>query len=355
MCTKYRTHHPKSSIERFHLSRKKGGRGYTDIRNIHYKQITTLRAYFYEKAEEHEIHRTIVKADNKLTPLNLSNTEYNPLTYLNTEEDKMEHWMKKELHGRYPAILLQDHIDYNASCKWLCSGNIFSETEGYIVAIQDQVIPTRNYQKYIIKDSAVLTDKCRMCHNNTENIDHVISGCSTLAPKQYTSRHNKIANIVHQQICYNYGIIKHTTPYYKYTPQTVIETSTCKVYWNRQIITDAAIQHNKPDIVLTDKLKSTTYIIDIAVPMASNITKKYSEKINKYLPLADEIKEMWRQEKVLIIPLIIGATGEIPKSLLKNLDVLNLQKDIYILMQKAAILETCSIVRRVISSENHIK
>ena len=30
-------------------------------------------------------------------------------------------------------------------------GELFPETEGFLIAIQDQVIATKNYQKYIIK------------------------------------------------------------------------------------------------------------------------------------------------------------------------------------------------------------
>lgn len=41
------------------------------------------------------------------------------------------------------------HVDTNASNYWLTSGQLFTDTEGILVAIQDQVFPTRNYLKYI--------------------------------------------------------------------------------------------------------------------------------------------------------------------------------------------------------------
>jgi hypothetical protein len=42
-------------------------------------------------------------------------------------------------------------VDTEASNKWLTNADLFAETEGCLTAIQNQVIPTRNYKKYILK------------------------------------------------------------------------------------------------------------------------------------------------------------------------------------------------------------
>ena len=47
---------------------------------------------------------------------------------------------------------------------------MYPETEGFFMAIQDGVIKTRNYQKYIIKDNTVVYDWCRMCDKPGETI-----------------------------------------------------------------------------------------------------------------------------------------------------------------------------------------
>lgn len=196
------------------------------------------------------------------------------------------------------------------------------------------------------------TDKCRLCNEHTENTEHIISGCKVLAPKEYTQRHDNVAKIVHQQICKTYTSIQQSVPYYKYTPENIIETPSCKIYWNRTILTDVTIQHNRPDIVLKDKETKTTYLIDIAVPTVSNLQKKYTEKITKYLPLAEEVKTMWKQNKVDIVPLIIGATGEILILLKPNLKKINVKENTFIPMQKSVILGTCGIMRKVINNNN---
>jgi hypothetical protein len=48
------------------------------------------------------------------------------------------------LHGRHPYDLSQQYVDIEESNKWLTNADLFAETEGFLIAIQDQVIPTRN-------------------------------------------------------------------------------------------------------------------------------------------------------------------------------------------------------------------
>lgn len=56
---------------------------------------------------------------------------------------RLENWIRKPLHGRYKNIISQEIIDQEASHGWLLSGNLFPETEGFIMEIQNQVLPTR--------------------------------------------------------------------------------------------------------------------------------------------------------------------------------------------------------------------
>ena len=73
---------------------------------------------------------------------------------------KEEKWINKALHGQYPRILEKPHVDTVTTNKWL-SSNLKGETEGLLVAAQDQAINTRNYQKIICGQQ--VESKCRMC------------------------------------------------------------------------------------------------------------------------------------------------------------------------------------------------
>jgi hypothetical protein len=58
---------------------------------------------------------------------------------------------------------------------------------------------------------------------------------------------------------------------------------------------------------------------------------------------------LWKQQTVQVIPIIIAATGVIPKCLLDSLKILDLPKDIYINMEKEVILGTCHLTSKFMS------
>ena len=64
-------------------------------------------------------------------------------------------------------------------------------------------------------------------------------------------------------------------------------------------------------------------IVDFAVPADHRINLKGSEKKDKYLDLARELKKLWNM-KVTIVPIVIGALGTITKGLLRGLEDLEI-------------------------------
>ena len=72
------------------------------------------------------------------------------------------------------------------------------ETESHIVAAQNQSIRT-NLDKAKIDKSQGDT-LCRMCRKVDESIDHIVSGCSKLAQKEYKRRHDNLGKIVHWKL-----------------------------------------------------------------------------------------------------------------------------------------------------------
>ncbi|PZC86091.1 hypothetical protein B5X24_HaOG213049 [Helicoverpa armigera] len=89
-----------------------------------------------------------------------------------SKADKIAVWERKSLHGRHRLDLQQPHVDMKASNAWLQGGELFPETEGFMIAIQDQVIDTGNYQKFIIRRPNY-NDSCRRCHGASETIQHI--------------------------------------------------------------------------------------------------------------------------------------------------------------------------------------
>ncbi|XP_060536213.1 uncharacterized protein LOC132708107 [Cylas formicarius] len=87
-----------------------------------------------------------------------------------------------------------------------------------------------------------------------------------------------------------------------------------KVYWDRQIQTDRPVQHNRPDIMIYDKDQRNITLADISVLSPANIDKKHQEKVDKYMSLAEDMKQAWDARTIKTILIIIVATGNSPYS-----------------------------------------
>ena len=87
-------------------------------------------------------------------------------------------------------------------------------------------------------------------------------------------------------------------------------------------------------------------LIDVAISGDRNMIKKETEKIVKYENLTIEIQRMWNVY-TKVIPVIIGATGTISKSLIKYVSNIPGKHEVKEL-QKTAILGTAHILRKVL-------
>ena len=93
-------------------------------------------------------------------------------------------------------------------------------------------------------------------------------------------------------------------------PAAVRENDTHKFLWDFDVQTDLLILARRPELIVINnkkkkkkKKKKNLQIVDFAIPADQRITLKESEKKDKYLDLARELKETM----VTIIPIVIGA------------------------------------------------
>jgi hypothetical protein len=107
--------------------------------------------------------------------------------------------------------------------------NIHHETEGFIFAIQDRVINTRNYKKHICGLQSII-DKCRICGTEGETIEHIISSCTVFAQSEYKKRHDIFAKIIHMNLAVKFNLLKDTQPHYIYKPESCLENDNYKLY-----------------------------------------------------------------------------------------------------------------------------
>jgi hypothetical protein len=124
---------------------------------------------------------------------------------------------------------------------------------------------------------------------------------------EHKKRHDIFAKIIHMNLAVKFNLLKNTEPHYSYKPESCLENDNYKLYFDRTVLTDIHIQHNRSDIIILNKQQKQAYLLVVAVPNSHNITQTYNTKINKYLELSVAMRNLWCLEKNSILPLIISA------------------------------------------------
>jgi RNA-splicing ligase RtcB len=338
----YGAHYSRSSMTRLYLKRRNAGRGLLNLEEMCADQVERLRMFF--KTSQLELHKGVCKVDEGLTPLRLADGQYS--LKVATEEQRRDEWEKeKVLHMQFANALKEEHVDLKASTDWLDKGGLFAETEAFVFAIQDRILRTRSYQRYIMKDKSV-KDECRLCKAKGETIEHIVAGCSTLSLTDYLARHNDMAKVVHQGLAKECGLVEKEEPYYIVKPETVLENEQYKLLWDMSLQTDRAVEANRPDLVWVNKKEKKAFIVDIAVPLDKNVVSTMAEKRRKYQPLAFELKQVWQLSEVVVVPLVMSVNGLVPNEFSGSVERLGLKKWHIQSMQKAVLLGTTRIVRK---------
>ena len=368
LMTANRMHHPKADIDRIYLPRKEGGRGLIQL-EMSYKTTTIgLDTYIQNNYDwmiqlvnQHErnkkLHSVTKEAQRYRRELNLEDSDNVDAT-IPTKAAKsskgkakqeilkrmLNHWQEKPLHGQYPKRTKEAYVDQEKTHQWLCSSGLKAEAEGFLLAAQDQCLLTRNYQANILHNG--VDPKCRLCDENIETIDHIISGCSKLAATEYVTRHDRIGQYLHWNICCHYEI-PHPTNWYEHHPQPVTEGDNVTILWDFTIHTDRQINANRPDIVIKDLKQKTCFLIDLSVSADRNISVKEYEKLAKYKDLEIEIGRMW-QLRTITLPIVVGALGMLKKGSSDFIDQIPGKSNICE-VQKIALTSTAHLLRKFLS------
>ena len=138
---------------------------------------------------------------------------------------------------------------------------------------------------------------CRLCKEKSETVAHIVSGCKMLAANKYTFRHNQVAKYLHWNIIRDRGFsVPENLLLHK--PKKLVTKGGVTITWDMVIITDKKVECHIPDILVHDSNARSCQIIDVAIPICTNIVRKTAEKITKYRELGIEIQKCWNLTKV---------------------------------------------------------
>ena len=325
--TMHKALHPGDDVDRLYVSRKEGGRGLACIEDTVDASIQRLKDYI-EKHERGLI--TTIRNDMDHT----INERMTPTT--------KQKWEGKQLYGRFKFLI--NNISHQKTWTWLRKGNLKRETESFQIAAQDNAIRTNYIKARIAKTQQ--NSKCRLCCDRDETINHIISECRKLA-QEYTARHDWVGKVIHKKMCRKFQF-NHTNKWYMHNPAPVLENDSHELLWDFNIQTDHLIRARRQDLIIIHKIMRICKIVDFAVPGDHRINLKESEKKDKYLGLAREIKKLWNM-KVPIVLIVIDALGTVTKGLLKGMEDLEIGGWVETI-KTTALLRTTRILKRVLET-----
>ena len=188
-----------------------------------------------------------------------------------------------------------------------------------------------------------------MCGVTVESVGHLASGCSGLAQKEYKRRHDKMGLRVYWELCRKYGL-KCAGKWFEEVPDEVRsrEDGKVEIWWDRSVETTNKLEHNRPDVVVVDRVRKKWVIVDFAVPWDKNVWSRENEKIGKYAPLALEVRRLYGVA-TQVIPVVVGALGVVSRRLggyLKELGI----PDVLGGLQTSAIVGTANILRKTLNT-----
>ena len=189
---------------------------------------------------------------------------------------------------------------------------------------------------------------CRMCGKSAETVGHLTSGCGMLAQREYRRRHDRMGLRVYWELCGKYGI-KRSDRWYEEVPDDVRVSSDgqYEIWWDRAVITTKKLEHNRPDVVVIDRLLRWGWIVDFAVPFDNNVVRKEDEKIYNYENLTTELRGMYGLSTAIVVPIVVGSLGVVSSRLAGNLKKLGIG-DVIGGLQTSAIIGTAAILRKVL-------
>ena len=154
-----RMHHPKADVDRLYIPRKAGGRGMIQL-ELSLKTTTiglqkyleTSKDWMLQLVNIHEQGKKMHSIKKDTCTLQAKNLKKKAKQ--EGLKNIQENWGSKPLHGQCPKRSQQADVDKDKTHQWLRGTGLKAETEGFLMAAQDQSLFTRNYPSKIAKNGA---------------------------------------------------------------------------------------------------------------------------------------------------------------------------------------------------------
>ena len=150
---------------------------------------------------------------------------------------------------------------------------------GFLHGRMPQRIPSLEYESftnscYNRKTKSQVTDeKCRLCGDSLENVQHILSGCSALAPTKYLQRHNNAFKILFFEVLRSLDLITKVKPWFsQVTPKPLYENEHATAFWDVPLFADTT--QVKANRIVIDKTSKQFRVIEMNSPWLENRESK---------------------------------------------------------------------------------
>ncbi|KAK5978004.1 reverse transcriptase [Trichostrongylus colubriformis] len=263
----------------------------------------------------------------------------------------LSEWRSKEVAGR----ILQEHgrdgtptgLCLKDSFLWSANGWISSEVLRNVWAAQEASLLTGS-SAAMRALRPMRGGLCRMhCGPFHETAEHIVSACAHWRTNIMVERHDDVARVLYSSIRKKYGL---TVVVNTHRPH-VVEATDVVVHWNDSVVTSEGLVHNRPDLLVWDKRAQRIWIIEISVSWYTRILSQEQRKLGKYGvnsnlpeetgpdgfhpgPNLKSALQRDRKCRVDVIPIVIGACGEVTPNLRQYVRALELPDDSSELIEK---------------------
>ena len=206
-----------------------------------------------------------------------------------------ERWQGKLIKNRWD----DEKVKLEECFAWLSSWkNAPTHTIAGVQELYQQLLPTKVYYNRKTK-SQVTDEKCRLCGDSLENVQHILSGCSALAQTKYLQRHNNAFKILFFEVLRSLDLITKVEPWFsQVTPKPLYENEHATAFWDVPLFADTTqVKANRIDATVIDKTSKQVRVIEMSCPWLENRESKDFEKTTKYSQLRLELMNRYPEHK----------------------------------------------------------
>lgn len=236
---------------------------------------------------------------------------------LNRKKEKIKkgyktEWAKQPAQGQG----VEDFAGTPIANAWLNKRNLIHPSRiPDAIRLRTNTYPTRATIKRAHKEQ---DPTCRTCGETEETLGHILGQCRSTKDKRI-NRHNEIVRLIQKRLAKN---------------NIVMIEPTIQVNGDRY----------KPDLVIKNETRVLVLDVTVRYENGNYLAEAAKEKANKYEGVADKLKQDLGMREAMVIPIVIGSRGAIPKSTAKRLKEIEIPKSDWLTISLIALRSSIEII-----------